>query len=60
MCGIGTSSCRRQLFRLIFPSIEREIRTELTEQAAEQAIKVFAVNLRQLLMQPCVKCGNGA
>lgn len=45
--------------RLIFPSIEREIRTELTEQAAEQAIKVFAVNLRQLLMQPPVK-GNVA
>lgn len=45
--------------RLIFPSIEREIRAELTEQAAEQAIKVFAVNLRQLLMQPPVK-GNVA
>ena len=44
---------------LIFPSIEREIRAELTEQAAEQAIKVFAVNLRQLLMQPPVK-GNVA
>ncbi len=45
--------------RLIFPSIEREIRAELTEQAAEQAINVFAVNLRQLLMQPPVK-GNVA
>lgn len=45
--------------RLIFPSIEREIRTELTDGAAEQAIKVFAVNLRQLLMQPPVK-GNVA
>ena len=44
---------------MIFPSIEREIRAELTEQAAEQAIKVFAVNLRQLLMQPPVK-GNVA
>ncbi|MCI9576074.1 MAG: RNA-binding transcriptional accessory protein [Clostridiales bacterium] len=41
--------------RLIFPSIEREIRAALTEQASEQAIKVFAVNLRQLLMQPPVK-----
>ena len=41
--------------RLIFPSIEREIRASLTEAAAEQAIKVFAVNLRQLLMQPPVK-----
>ena len=45
--------------RLIFPSIEREIRAELTDQAAEQAINVFAVNLRQLLMQPPVK-GNVA
>lgn len=41
--------------RLIFPSIEREIRNELTEEAAENAIKVFAVNLKQLLMQPPVK-----
>ncbi|MBW7572816.1 Tex family protein [Caproiciproducens faecalis] len=41
--------------RLIFPSIEREIRNALTEAAAESAIKVFSVNLRQLLMQPPVK-----
>ena len=41
--------------RLIFPSIEREIRSELTETADENAIKVFAVNLKQLLMQPPVK-----
>ena len=41
--------------RLIFPAIEREIRSELTETACENAIKVFAVNLRQLLMQPPVK-----
>ncbi|WP_312695399.1 Tex family protein [Caproiciproducens sp.] len=41
--------------RLIFPSIEREIRSALTEAAAEAAIKVFSVNLRQLLMQPPVK-----
>ena len=41
--------------RLISPSIEREIRSSLTEQASEQAIKVFAVNLRQLLIQPPVK-----
>ena len=41
--------------RLIFPSIEREIRAELTETAAENAMKVFAVNLKQLLMQPPVK-----
>lgn len=38
--------------RLIAPSIEREIRNELTEKAEEQAIKVFSSNLRSLLMQP--------
>lgn len=41
--------------RLIFPSIEREVRSTLTENAAEGAIKVFAVNLKSLLMQPPVK-----
>ena len=41
--------------RLIFPAIEREIRSELTEKACENAIQVFSVNLRQLLMQPPVK-----
>ena len=41
--------------RLIFPSIEREIRAELTEAADESAMKVFATNLKQLLMQPPVK-----
>ena len=41
--------------RLIFPSIEREIRSELTDAAAENAMKVFATNLKQLLMQPPVK-----
>lgn len=41
--------------RLIFPSLEREIRNSLTEQADEQAIHTFALNLRPLLMQPPVK-----
>ena len=41
--------------RLIFPSIEREIRNILTESASESAIEVFAKNTRQLLMQPPVK-----
>ncbi len=41
--------------RLIYPSMENEIRTTLTERAAESAIKVFAVNLHQLLMQAPVK-----
>ncbi len=41
--------------RLIFPSIERDIRNELTDNASDSAIKVFSLNLRQLLMQPPVK-----
>ena len=41
--------------RLIHPSIEREIRSILTESAQEQAIKMFDVNLRPLLMQAPVK-----
>ncbi len=40
--------------RLIKPSIERDIRTELTEKAEDGAIKVFGSNLTQLLMQPPV------
>ena len=55
-CGIlvkesAQDSCKR----LIMPSVEREIRAELTANAAEGAIKVFASNLRQLLLQPPVK-----
>ncbi len=41
--------------RLIFPSLEREVRAFLTENAATQAIKVFGVNLKHLLMQPPIK-----
>ncbi len=41
--------------RLVFPSIEREIRNMLTEKASEQAIKMFGQNLSPLLMQPPVK-----
>jgi len=41
--------------RLIDSSIEREMRAELSAQAEEQAIKVFAANLRQLLLQPPVR-----
>lgn len=41
--------------RLIQPSIEREIRNELTEKAEEQAIHIFAENLRNLLLQPPLK-----
>lgn len=38
--------------RLLYPALEREIRNELTENADEQAIKIFAVNLKNLLLQP--------
>lgn len=41
--------------RLVFPAIEREIRNELTDRAAEDSIKVFAKNTAELLMQPPVK-----
>ncbi|WP_429845011.1 Tex family protein [Brevibacillus sp. FIR094] len=41
--------------RLIAPSIEREVRAELTEVAEERAIHIFAENLRNLLLQPPVK-----
>ncbi|MDD3569753.1 MAG: Tex family protein [Lachnospiraceae bacterium] len=41
--------------RLIFPSIEREIRNHLTDIASQQAISMFALNLEPLLMQPPVK-----
>lgn len=40
--------------RLLSPSIEREVRNELTSKAEEQAIAVFALNLRHLLLQPPV------
>ncbi|MCQ2471264.1 MAG: RNA-binding transcriptional accessory protein [Clostridia bacterium] len=41
--------------RLIYPSVEREIRSMLTEKAAADAIKVFSQNLKELLLQPPVK-----
>ena len=41
--------------RLIYPSIEREIRNMLTENAAASAIKVFALNTKELLLAPPVK-----
>ncbi len=41
--------------RLIYPSLEREVRSTLTETANEGAIKMFGANLKPLLMQPPVK-----
>lgn len=55
-CGEMVRTAAEDSFkRLIFPSVEREVRSWLTENASEAAIKVFASNLRQLLMQPPVK-----
>ncbi len=49
------SACADAYQRLIFPSVEREVRNQLTETASEQAIKMFEVNLRPLLLQPPLK-----
>ncbi len=47
--------CADSWNRLLFPSLERETRSELTDAANEQAIRTFALNLRPLLMQPPVR-----
>ena len=52
---IVSDACEDAYSRLIFPSIEREIRSDLTDSANEQAIKMFEVNLRPLLLQPPLK-----
>ena len=49
------AACDDAWTRLIFPSLEREIRAELTDRANESAIRVFSRNLHQLLMQPPIK-----
>ncbi|MDE7362906.1 MAG: RNA-binding transcriptional accessory protein [Oscillospiraceae bacterium] len=49
------TACEDSCKRLIFPSVEREVRAELSAGAQEGAIKVFASNLRQLIMAPPVK-----
>lgn len=49
------ATCQDSYERLIFPSLERELRTMLTDRANEQAIKMFEVNLRPLLLQPPLK-----
>jgi len=55
-CGNLVSEAAEDAYdRLIFPSVSREIRSELTERASDAAIKVFSLNLRQLLLQPPVK-----
>ena len=47
--------CEDSYQRLLFPSLERQLRAMLTERAGEQAIGVFSENLKNLLMQPPVR-----
>ncbi len=50
------AECARDAFsRMIFPSLEREIRRELTETAEQHALRVFSENLKALLLQPPVR-----
>ncbi|MBR6165079.1 MAG: RNA-binding transcriptional accessory protein [Clostridia bacterium] len=49
------AACTDAWERLIFPSLEREVRNELTDRANVSAIRVFSQNLHQLLMQPPIK-----
>ncbi len=49
------TACEDAYTRLLLPSVEREVRAELTENASVSAMKLFATNLHQLLMQPPVK-----
>ncbi|MBQ9211476.1 MAG: RNA-binding transcriptional accessory protein [Clostridia bacterium] len=50
-----SEACEDAWARLIFPSLEREIRNDLTDRANVSAIRVFSDNLHQLLMQPPIK-----
>ncbi len=54
-CDLVREAADDSYRRLIFPSIEREIRSELTDMASEQAIRMFGLNLKPLLMQPPVR-----
>ncbi|MGJ9459397.1 Tex family protein [Oceanobacillus sp. CF4.6] len=55
LAEILTNALEDSYKRLIQPSIEREIRNNLTEKAGEQAIEVFSINLKNLLLQPPLK-----
>ena len=52
---VVSAACEDSFSRLIYPAIEREIRSTLFEDAAAGAIRLFSENLRQLLLQPPVK-----
>ena len=53
--GLVRAAAEDAYTRLIFPSLEREMRAMLTERASDSAIHVFSGNLKQLLMQPPLK-----
>ncbi|MFC4025317.1 Tex family protein [Oceanobacillus longus] len=55
LAEVLTNALEDSYKRLIQPSIEREIRNSLTEKAGEQAIEVFSINLKNLLLQPPLK-----
>ena len=54
-CDVVRAAAKDAWGRLISPSLEREIRNELTDKANEGAIRVFGDNLHQLLMQPPIR-----
>ena len=54
-CDVVREAAKDAWDRLIEPSLEREIRSELTDKANEGAIRVFGQNLKQLLMQPPIR-----
>ena len=55
-CGMQVSMAVEDAWdRLLYPSLEREIRGDMTDRACTDAVRVFGDNLRQLLMQPPVK-----
>lgn len=55
VCGLVESSIKDSLKRLVLPSIEREIRSEITESAEEKAIETFGINLEHLLLTRPIK-----
>jgi len=54
-CEVVRSAAKDAWSRLIFPSLERELRNELTDRANAGAIRVFGQNVKQLLMQPPIR-----
>ena len=55
VCELVVNSIKDSLKRLVLPSIEREIRSEITEKAEQKAIETFSVNLEHLLLTRPIK-----